>query len=249
MKYKNGRKVSPSVYQAVRYVTKVGVITRQTWNECFGTGTDRWKRKQLRKLIESKILTNHPYDVVKDVFILGKSGLDMIEDMKWKKVHLVQPRFIKHDETVAKGLLEIERQSLCQRWMTESELKSQKSSTFRLHGMEGGAKYPDAVLKLEGKSSSMIMALEYEKTSKSGWKYNKAIRAYSDSGDFNLILFVVESSAIENLVKRSMRFIGDTALNSKIGFISVEEWKENPLTATIRGISKGKSLVEIAYNI
>lgn len=249
MKFKNGRKVSPSVYQAVRYVTKVGVITRKTWNECFGKGTDRWKRKQLRKLIQTKVLTKYPYDEVKDTFVLGKYGLEMIEGLKWKKVHLVQPRFIKHDETVAKGLLKIERQSLCQRWITESELKSQKSSTFRLHGMEGGAKYPDAVFKLEGKSSSMIMALEYEKTSKSGWRYNKAIRAYSNTGEFNLILFIIESSAIENLIKRSMRFIGDIRLNSKIGFISVEEWKENPLTATIRGISKGNSIVEIAHNI
>lgn len=246
MKFRNGRKVSASVFQAVRYVAKVGVITRKTWDELFGKGTKRWKRKQLRLLLNSKVLKLHPYEEVHDTYILGQQGLEMVESMKWRGVHLVQPKYIKHDEIIAKGLLALEKKSLCQKWMTESEMKSQKSSSFRLHGLEGGAKYPDAVLKLDGKSSSQIVALEYERTSKSSWRYNKAIKAYSDSGEFNLILFIVETSAIENLVKRAMRFIGDATLNSRIGFISIEEWKENPMTANIRGISKGKSLIELA---
>lgn len=249
MKFKNGRKVSPSVYQAVRYVAKVGVITRQTWDDLFGNGTKRWRRKQLRLLLDAKIFKKHPYDQVYDTFILGKQGLEMVQDMKWQSVHLVQPRQFRHDEIVARGLLTLEKESLCQKWMTESELKSQRSSSFKLHGLEGGIKYPDAVFKLQGKSSSLIVALEYERTSKSSWRYNKAMKAYGDSGDFNLILFIVESSAIENMVKRAMQFIGDARINSKVGFITVEEWMENPMTATIRGLNKGKSLSEIAQKI
>jgi hypothetical protein len=246
MRFRNGRKVSTSVFQAVRYVTKVGVITRKTWDELFGKGTKRWKRKQLRLLLNGKVFKNHPYEEVHDTFILGQQGLEMIESMKWRGVHLVQPKYIKHDETVAKGLLALEKKALCQKWMTESEMKSHKSSSFRLHGLEGGAKYPDAVFKLKGESSFQIVALEYEKTSKSSWRYNKAIKAYSDSGEFNVILFIVETSAIEDLIKRAMRFIGDARLNSRIGFISVEDWKKNSITATIRGMSKGKSLSELA---
>lgn len=249
MKFGNGRKVSPSVFQAVRYVAKVGVITRQTWDELFGNGTKRWKRKQLRLLINAKVLKKHPYDQVHDTFILGQQGLEMVESMKWRSVHLVQPKQFKHDEIVARGLLALEKESLCQKWMTESELKSQRSSSFKLHGLEGGAKYPDAVFKLQGQSSSQIVALEYERTVKSSWRYNKAIKAYSDSSEFNFLLFIVETSAIEDVVKRAMRFIGDARLNQRIGFISVEEWKENPMTATIRGFTKGKSLSEIAQRI
>ena len=249
MKYRNGRKVSTSVFQAVRYVTKVGVITRKTWDELFSKGTKRWKRKQLRLLLNSKVLKRHPYEEVNDAFILGSYGLEMVESMRWRGVHLIQPKYIKHDETIAKGLLRLEAKSLCQKWMTESELKSQKSAAFRLHGLEGGAKYPDAVFKLQGKLSSQIVALEYEKTSKSSWRYNKAIKAYSDSGEFNTILFIVETSAIENLVKRSMLFIGDGSLNSKVGFISIEDWRQDPMTAPIRVLNKGKSLSEIAEKL
>lgn len=249
MKYRNGRKVSPSVFLALRYVAKVGVITRRTWDELFGKGTQRWRRKQLRLLLKAKVLKEHPYEEVNDTFILGPQGLEMVESMKWRGVHLVQPKYIKHDETIAKGLLRLEAETLCQKWMTESELKSQKSVTFRLHGLEGGAKYPDAVFKLQGKSSYQIVALEYEKTSKSSWRYNKAIKAYSDSGEFGTILFIVETSAIEELVKRSMRFIGDPALNAKIGFITIEDWRQCPMTAPIRGLIKGQSLVEMAQKI
>lgn len=246
MKYRNGRKVSPRVFQAVRYVTKVGVITKNTWNELFSKGTKRWKRKQLRLLLNARVLKKHPYEEVHDTFILGSQGLEMVESMKWRGVHLVQPKYIKHDETIAKGLLKLEANSLCQKWMTESELKSQKSATFRLHGLEGGAKYPDAVFKLQGKITSTIVALEYEKTVKSGWRYNKAIKAYSDSGEFNLILFIVETDAIEVSIKRAMRFIGDARLNSRIGFISIEEWRKNPMTAAIKEMNKGKSIHELA---
>lgn len=249
MKFRNGRKVSPSVFQAVRYVAKVGVITRNTWDELFGKGTKRWRRKQLRLLLNAKVFTKHPYEEVHETFILGRQGLEMVESMKWRKVHLVQPKYIKHDETIAKGLLKLENHALCKRWVTESELKSQKSANFRLHGLEGGAKYPDAVFRLQSKISSLIVALEYEKTSKSSWRYNKAMKAYSDSCEFNLILFIVETATIEDMVKRAIRFIGDASLNSKIGFISIEDWKQNPMTAPIRGQKKGKSLNEIALTI
>ncbi len=246
MRYRNGRRVSPSVFLAVRYVAKVGVITRKTWDEIFGKGTKRWKRKQLRLLLNAKVFKKHPYEEVQDTFILGHQGIEMVESMKWRGVHLIQPKYIKHDEIVGKGLLRLEAKSLCQKWMTESELKSQKSSTFRLHGLEGGAKYPDAVFKHQGELASQIVALEYERTSKSSWRYNKAIKAYSDSGEFNVILFIVETSAIEELIRRSMRFISDDHLNAKIGFISIEDWRQSPITAPIRGQIKMKSLSEIA---
>lgn len=170
----------------------------------------------------------------------------MIESMNWKAVHLLQPKYIRHDETVAKGLLTLERLNLCQKWMTESELKSQRSSSFKLHGLEGGAKYPDAVLKIDGKSSMNIVALEYERTSKSSWRYNKAIKAYSDSSDFSLIIFIVETLAIESLIKRSMNFVADQSLNARIGFIKVEDWKKNPAKASVSGSFKHITISDLA---
>lgn len=248
MKYANGRALSPSVFQAIRYITKVGILTRSTWNEFFCNGTARWKRKQLRLLVKAKVLRPHPFEEIQDCFVLGHYGNQLVHEMKWKGVHFTQPQFIKHDETVAKGLITLERNKICQRWLTEAELKIQKSNTFKLHNMEGGIKYPDAVLKIECKKNNLVFALEYEKTLKSSWRYNKAIKSYSDSNDFNLIVFIVESQTIEQSIKRSMRFIADHSLNSKIGFISIDDWLKNPLEAPIRDLTKGKTFTEIVQN-
>lgn len=249
MKYRNGRKVSSSVFQAVRYVAKVGVITRETWNELFGGGGLRWKQAQLKILVEGGIFKPHPCEELVDTFIMGHIGQQMTEDEKWRSVHFVQPQFIKHDETVARGLWKLEHASLCTRWMTERELKGQKTSTFKLNVREGGGKYPDGVFRLQGKSSSAIVALEYEKTGKTQWRYNKAIKAYSDSGEFHFILFVVEDSAIEKRIMSAIRYIGDTRLASRIGFINADEWKTNPLTATIYGLKSGQNITELAQKI
>jgi hypothetical protein len=246
VKYQNGREVSPRVFQAVRYITKVGVMTRETWTELFGDKTLNWKQKQIRILIKAKILKPHPFELVRDTYVLGSYGHEMIQDMKWKSVYHVEPKFIKHDETVARGVWKLEQGSLCSKWLTERELRRQNSKHFKLDTKEGGPKYPDAVLMLQGKLGSPVVALEYEKTAKNNWRYNKAIKAYSDSGEFSFVLFVVESDGIENCIKRSMKFIGDAYLNSKIGFISVEDWLENPKLAEIRGLNRIKSISELA---
>ena len=246
MKYQNGREVSPQVFQAVRYITKVGVMTRETWNEFFGRGSVNWKQKQLRILIKAKVLKPHPFELVRDTYVIGTYGLEMIQDMKWKSVYHVEPKFIRHDETVARGVWKLELGSLCSKWLTERELRRQNSKHFKLDTKDGGPKYPDAVLMLQGKSGTPVVALEYEKTAKNNWRYNKAIKAFSDSAEFGYVLFVVESEGIENCIKRSMKFIGDAYLNSKIGFISVEDWLRNPKTAEIRGLNRIKSITELA---
>jgi len=245
MRYQNGREVSPQVFQAVRYITKVGVMTRETWNEFFGRGSLNWKQKQLRILIKAKVLKPHPFELVRDTYVIGNYGLEMIQDMKWKSVYHVEPKFIRHDETVARGVWKLELGLLCSKWLTERELRRQNSKHFKLDTKDGGPKYPDAVLMLQGKSGTPVIALEYEKTAKSNWRYNKAIKAYSDSDEFGYVLFVVESDGIENCIKRSMKFIGDAYLNSKIGFISIEDWLKNPKVAEIRGLSRIKNIAEL----
>jgi hypothetical protein len=249
MKYRNGRKVSSLVFQAVRYVTKVGVITRGTWSELFSKGSLRWKQKQLRLLVKNGVFRPHPCDSLVDTFVIGSRGREMAQGQNWRTVFWVQPQFIKHDETVAQGLWKLERLSLCSRWMTERELKGLNSTIFKLNVKEGGAKYPDGVIKLEGSVSSVIVAIEYERTGKTNWRYNKAIKALGESSEFAFILFIVEDAVIEKRIRRAIRFIGDGNLASRIGFISVEEWKKSPANATIAGLNKGKSIKELAQKL
>lgn len=246
MKYQNGREVSAQVFQAVRYMTKVGVMTRRTWNELFGTGTLNWKQKQLAALVKAKVFKPHPFDEVTNTYVIGSYGKEMAQEMKWKNVYHLESKYIKHDEILARGVWKLESDSICTKWLTERELRAQNSKHFKLNGKNSQDKYPDAVLMLQGKVGSSVVALEYEKSVKNNWRHNKVMKAYSDSGEFRFIIFIVESDSIETTIKRSMRFIGDASLNSRIGFIAIEDWLKSPKTAEIRGLNAAKNLSELA---
>ena len=249
MKYAHGRRLSKNAVEAVRFVAKVGAMSRETWYELFSHGTLRWRQMQLQHLIDRKIFKYHTSKYGHDAVVIDTFGIELIKSMKWQHVHSIYPHFIEHDETVGAGLWKLEKSGLCQKWMTESEMKVQKSASFRLDVQEGGFKYPDAVFKLQGIQTAPIVAVEYERTAKTNWRYNKAIRAYSEAYDFGFIFFILENDAIEKTIQRAMKYIGDGRLNSRIGFINIENWKLNPASAKLRGLKLGQSLEELASKI
>lgn len=249
MKYAHGRRLSKNVVEAVRFVAKVGVMSRETWYELFSHGTLRWRQMQLQHLIDRKIFKPHSSKYGHDAVVIDTFGVELIKGMKWQHVHSIYPHFIEHDETVGTGLWKLEKYGINQKWITESEMKTQKSASFRLDVQEGSFKYPDAVFKLQGNLSAPIVAVEYERTAKTNWRYNKAIRSYSEAYDFGFIFFIVENEAIEKTLQRAMKYIGDGRLNSRIGFISVDDWKENPGDAKLRGLKLGQSLKELTSKI
>lgn len=249
MKYPHGRRLSKNVVEAVRFVAKVGVMSRETWYELFSHGTLRWRQMQFQHLIDRKIFKSHTSKHGHAAVVIDTFGIELIRKMKWQHVHTIYPHFIEHDEAVGAGLWKLEKSGLCQKWITESEMKTQKSASFRLDIQEGNFKYPDAVFKLQGNLSTPIVAVEYERTAKTNWRYNKAISAYSEAYDFGFIFFVVENEAIEKSIQRAMKYIADGKLNSRIGFISVEDWKKNPISAELRGLKIGQSLKELTSKI
>ena len=244
MKYESGRAVSQRVFQAIRYMTKVGTMTRTTWYQLFASGNPRWMRRQFHELVEAKIFAPHPHDLA-DAFVMGEYGQKMIKELGWREVYYIEPKYFKHDEFVARGVWSLEESKICSKWFTERELRAQKSKNFKLQGLDGGPKYPDAVMRLDGIMGSTVVALEYEKTIKSSMRYNKIIRAYSEATEFDYVICIVENEAAEKCIIRSQRYIGDALLNSKMGFIFIHEWIKNPALAPIRGLSQIKNFTEI----
>lgn len=246
MKYKHGRKLSENCIQALRFVSKVGVMTRETWYELFSHGTPRWKRMQLQQLVKCRVFKFHTCDSVNDAVVIDEYGVRLIQERKWDHVFSIPPQFIQHDETVAKGIWKLEQLGICQKWMTERELKAQKSKSFKLDVKEETVKYPDAVLRIQGIEANGIVALEYERMAKTNWRYKKAIQAYNATNEFKFILYVVENKTIEQSIQRAIQLLNDRELAAKIGFMTVEDWKENPYTAkikTLNGIKTMKNLI------
>tara|TARA_B110001454_G_scaffold219194_1_gene251338 strand:- start:92400 stop:93149 length:750 start_codon:yes stop_codon:yes gene_type:complete len=249
MKYPHGRKLSKNAAEAVRFVAKVGSLEREIWYKLFGQGTLRWKQMQLQHLINRKIFKYNTSKHGHDAVVIDRFGVELIKSMGWQHVNTIYPHEIEHDVTIGAGAWEIEKAGFCQKWMTERELKSQKLDNFKLDLKNDGIKYPDIVCRIHGKTTSPIVAFEYEKTSKTNWRYNKTIKAYSEGFNFSYIFFVVANASIEQTIKKAMQYIQDGQLNSKIGFISVEDWKRNPLNAKIRGLKIAENLTELASKI
>ena len=245
MKYKHGRKFSKNCIQALRFVSKVGVMTRETWYELFSHGTERWKRMQLQQLVKCRVFKFHTCDSVNDAVVIDEYGVKLVAEKKWAHVHSIPPQFILHDEIVARGVWKLEQLGLCQRWMTERELKTQNSKAFKLDVKEETVKYPDAVLRISGNQSNGIVALEYERMAKTNWRYKKVIQAYKETNEYKLILYVVESESIEKSIQRAIQLVGDRAVASKIGFMSIEDWKSNPHLAKVRTLNGARPLKEL----
>lgn len=231
MWYPTGHKISENVYQSIRFVAKVGVMTRPTWYNLFGIGPLRWKQKQLQRLLEHGLFKPHPCAHVQDVVTIGEFGKKLLQEKNWIHSPSVSAQFIEHDEIVARGVWKLEHGGICQKWYTDKELKQLKKGHFKLNTKDISSKFPDIVMRINGKEKHETVAVEYEKTCKSNWRYNKAIMAYSDSSDFDRVIYIVETKAIEESVKRAMRFIGDSYINRKISFIQAYDWKSNSVTA------------------
>ncbi|MCB9093502.1 MAG: hypothetical protein H6621_00415 [Halobacteriovoraceae bacterium] len=237
MKYKNGRNISKNVINAIRFVGKVGSMERDTWYELFSHGTLRWRQMQLQGLIAKKIFKYHTSRHGHNALVIDSFGTKLIKEQGWQHVHTVYPHEIEHDVTVAAGVWKLEERGICEKWMTEREMKSQNSPHFKINLSGGESKYPDIVLRHKVEDSKFISAIEYEKTAKSNWRYNKMISAYSESTDFDSILFIVENYGIERSIKRSMKYIRDSYLNSKIDFVSKDVWIEAPHLVNINKLA------------
>jgi len=219
--------LSENTVHTVRYVSKVGAITKTCWYENFGYGSKRWMQMQLQDLVKRKILKYHSCDVLSEALVLDEKGMELVMNEKWKYVASIPPQFIKHDEVAGIGVWNLERAGICQKWVTERELKSQMANSFKLQVKEIGVKYPDITMKLSDSYSGSRIAVEYERTPKTTWRYQNLLRAYERTNEFNRILFIVQNDSIESRLKLAMKKNGNLNLNSTIDFARTEVWEKN----------------------
>lgn len=242
MVYKNGRDISPNVEAALRYISKVGVLTKEVWNESFAQGTKRWKNKQLKNLLENRFLKHHCCDLG-NFYVLGDRGAELAKDQGWSLVEPITPRQIRHDETVAHGLLKLEKKHLCKEWITEKELKTQRHEKFLIRDHGEQTKYPDSIFDAFIVGKHRLVALEYERTGKTVPRYRSILWSYNKIMDLSMVLFVVEDEVIKKRIKYSLRYLGQVALLDRIAFMEAKDWKKNPESGVIE-LSSGSTSFE-----
>lgn len=237
-KYKGGRSIPDNVLAALRYIGKVGVMTKTSWNELFSHGGDRWKRKQLFHLINRGLIQVHSCGSVDQAYVLTSYGEDLVSELKLNCVIPIPPQFIKHDETVAVSLIKLERLGLCQNWFTERELKSLQLKEYMVQNKDGEFKYPDAIFKIMIQGKLRTVALEYERTGKSFARYRSILWQYNGINNISMILYIVENQVIKSRIKKSLKFLGNAGLLERIAFMDADKWKADPARAEIELKSK-----------
>ncbi len=247
--FKNGRNLSPNTEQALKYVAKVGVMTKEVWfeNFCQPKSTKRWKNWQLKILLENGLLKTHNCDLG-DYYVLGEAGLKIAKTLNWSIVAPVTPRQFRHDELVAHGLLRMEQNNICKNWMIEKEIKDRHEVKFVIQDQGEQTKYPDAVFEAQMGKNFHLVALEYERNGKTIPRYRKILWSYNKMNRFTLVLFVVENEVLRKRIKSSLKHLGRVTLIERIGFVDATEWQKNPMNATIELATTKTSFAKLSSN-
>lgn len=230
--FRNGKNLSANTEQALKYVAKVGVMSKEVWLESFCQGTKRWKNKQLKILIDNQLLKFHPCDLG-DYYILGEQGRELARTRAWHLVDAANPNQLRHDELVGHGLLKLEQRNLCQNWMIEKEIKDKRDSKFLIRDQGEQTKYPDAVFEAFMVGSFRLVALEYDRSGKTIPRYRSILWSYNKMNRFSMVLFIYEREAFKKRIKYSLRHLGKVGLIEQLAFVDAKEWQRDPLKATI----------------
>lgn len=228
MKYKNGRNLTPETIAAIRFVAKVGVMTRATWYAHFARGNIRWRQMQWKFLIDSKIFRPHPCSIVEDVVALGIYGKKLVRERGWKESVSFQPREIVHDELVGIGLWKLEQALIIKKWMHQKEIKRRGLVNFRLQLRKKFYNYPGGVFLIDHNGKDEIVAIEYEEENLGYLRYLPMLKAYQGNPSVHRVLFIVPTKGTKKSIERAMNKIRDVTFSKKIGFIEQDTWNSRP---------------------
>jgi len=234
MRYKSGQPLPDNVRAALRFAGKTGFLSRRAWHEFFGTGDERWAMRQLQRLEERGLLKPHPNPAARGCFVPTSFSRQILENENSVHVGPAPVAQLHHDETVARSLLILEREKFFTEWRMEAELKSAQAKEFQLSRDLRNKKYPDAVFRAWALGKERTFAVEYERTRKSAIRYKDILWLYSRSDSFAMILFIVESQAIQKMIEGRLSYLRIVNLFDRVAFTSVDEWRKSPGDAPIQ---------------
>ncbi len=240
-KYESGQTIPDNVMSALLYVSKVGVLSTAHWHRQFAKGNLRWRQKQLKSMNDKKLIRRHT-SAREGFWVLNSEGERLVKETGQDVVSPVTSQHFIHDEFVGESLFILEQKNICERWLTEAELKMGRSNEFQLKSRDKKYKYPDAIFQVQVDDKEHLIALEYERVGKSFTRYLDLLRAYEGLRDVQLIIYVVEEDAIKKRIQRAIAHNGSIFLNQRIVFVSMAKWKIDPASAKLE-LLNGKVLI------
>ncbi|MBS1963075.1 MAG: hypothetical protein JST04_12745 [Bdellovibrionales bacterium] len=245
LRYPSGQPISTNVIQALRFVGKVGFLSRESWHEFFGIGSRRWQEQQLQYAVEKRLFRKHRNPVARRFFVVGEEGAEFLKGLKAACVSPVPVMYLTHDHIVAQSMMRLNRAGLVRSFHVERELKTYGMKDFKLGEQDRDPKYPDAVFRINAFGGMRTVAVEYERERKSSSRYRNIVFQYAGLTHLSMILYIVENDGIRSAVESALKHLGTTALHDKMAFVSAEDWQKSPLTAAIKLKSGDVKLGEI----
>lgn len=224
----------------VLFAAKMGFLSKPLWEEFFA----RWSRSQnfrnWNKLIGDEYFRFHDSKVLRNVLVLAPRA---IAELRSRGLLTVTPPHLgqfDHDTKVARIVLGLEKENVLDGFTTEGELKK-KFMVWMKTSREGkSAKFPDLMLELQGAGKFKTIAIEVEQSLKSFDRYRQVMDSYANAKRVEAVVFVSDRQTIFNRLTRAMKETNYPSWERPVGFGELNEWLENPATATIhlnRGVS------------
>lgn len=233
VRYPGGQTVPGNVLSAIKFVAKVGAFSTAQWHSHFGRGSFIGQQKQLKRLRDRRIIKKHRNsDEAK--WVLDYYGEQILKRLKLDPVPPVASQHLQHDELIGNSFLEFEKSGYTNNWETEKELKISKSRIFVIRGKNNEIKYPDGIFQVKVKGQMVTIALEYERTGKTYSRYKNILMQYEALSNIELVIFICEDQSIKNRILKALKDIGGQRLQSRLGVVDVELWKNNPILAPIQ---------------
>ena len=190
----------------LRVISRSGFLTKGLWREFLFTGNSRggahngWAR-----LLKTPYFIKHPNPHVRNVLVFNRRSRAGLQRMGGSAATAPYEAFLRHDETLLRGVLKIESHGFLNDWVLETGLKSKNYSDYQIKTRGRVVKYPDAVLDFRVESGPTTVAVELELTQKDAKRYEKIISCYSFMKGLPLVIFVTATASIEAAIKKAIR--------------------------------------------
>jgi len=217
----------------IQFAARFGFLTKDLWINFFEIGGRTSKFVRWKRLLDRGFFKKHPASRSDDVLVLNPTNV-------WRfcsSEPVLPPPIaqIRHDEIAAHGALQLEASKLFSEIQPESQLKRIGFEWNRARD-----KYPDLAIRI----GEEMVAIEMELTQKSAYRYRAIAESYLRRGDYKTAIFVVPNKAIMQAVVRAF-----SETKCELGFMKLEDWMKDPLSARIALANSGTSLRELGREL
>jgi hypothetical protein len=231
----------PEIELAVR----TGFLSKPIWLEYFCENKKSWRNEKWAALVNRGFFRPHPASRGKDVIVPNAKN----ETVQKCSGDFIAPSpglaVIDHDEIILRTFLRLERQLLLASAKFEAESKKEDLRNKRHFDPSDKTKYPDLLISLRGPRADLNLAIEIELSRKEPKRYRQIMMSYVSMRNVSAIIYVTDRDVIRNAVRAAIRDTYYPDWEKPVGFVSLKEWTNDPMTAAIEFAEETLNLEKI----